>query len=151
MNRVAVTGAVCAIGVIVWGIKLGSSLLLFVDLKAFLMGPVATAMLLIATFGAGTVGSALAKGFRLAFSANPGPIAPDESDTLNRVAVAGIQYATLTGLVSMLIGLVTVFQRSNDLSGLAPALAVALLSVVYAAIAVLGVFYPMARHATRQG
>ena len=115
------------------------------------MGPVATAMLLIATFGAGTVGSALATGFRLAFSANPGPIAPDESDTLNRVAVAGMQYATLTGLVGMLIGLVTVFQRSNDLSGLAPALAVALLSVVYAAIAVLCVFYPMARHATRQG
>ena len=151
MNRVAVTGAIGAVAVVIWGIKLGSSFSIFLDPKAFLMGPVATAMLLVATFGLGPLRSALATGFRLAFAANPGPVTSEESDQLRRVAVAGIQYATLTGLIGALVGLVTMYQSSHDLTGIGPALAMAMLSALYAAITVVGVFYPMVRHATRQG
>ena len=146
MNRFSVVGVACVAGIIAFAFWLGTTVVLFLNLRAFLIGPVATLMLLIATFGFGTVASALGTGFRFVFLVNRSPTDPAVARDLQRVAVGGVKYATLTGFIGMFMGIVMLYQ-GTDASHYGPALDLAVLSGVYAALSVVVVYYPMLRQA----
>jgi len=147
MNTVALIGFICALGVMVMGILLGSPLIIFLDPTAILIGPVATLMLLIATFGFGTVQSAFGAGFRGLFFSGDQAQHPERVRTVKMVARSGVNYSTLTGFIGGLIGLVQMLQNMEDPSAIGPAMAVCLLSAFYAVAMVMFVYYPMARNA----
>ncbi len=147
MNTVALIGFICALGVMIMGILLGSPLGIFFDTTAILIGPVATLMLLIATFGFGTVQSAFGTGFRGLFFARDEPPHPEQVKTVQMVAGSGINYSTLTGFIGGLIGLTQMLTNMADPTAIGPALAVCLLSAFYAVAMVMFVYYPMARNA----
>ena len=150
MNIVAILAFFCAVLVLTFAIQLGSPLSIFIDPVSFMIVPVTTMMLLIATFGFGSVFSFFKMGFRSLFMANGEPADPDESRKRKMVAICGIKYATLTGFIGATIGLVTMFHQMSDPTAIGPAMAVALLSAFYAALMVMFVFYPMARQAAQQ-
>ena len=149
MNTIAFIGFICAIGIMLFGIMLGSPLIIFFDLTAVLLGPVATLMLLIATFGFGPVGSAFRTGFWGLFFASDEPPHPEQVKTVQMVAGSGINYSTLTGFIGGLIGLTQMLTNMADPTAIGPALAVCLLSAFYAVAMVMFVYYPMARNADR--
>jgi len=146
MNRFSVVGLFCVAGSVVFAFWVGTPVVLFVNLRAFLIGPVATLMLLIATFGFGTVASALRTGFRFVFLVNRSPTDSAFAPELQRVAMGGVKYATLTGFIGTFVGVVTLYQ-SSDPEQIGPALDLAVLSGVYAALSVVVVYYPMLRQA----
>ena len=150
MNIVAILAFFCAVLVLTFAIHLGSPLSIFIDPASFMIVPVTTMMLLIATFGFGSVFSAFKSGFRSVFMANGESADPEESRERKMVAMCGSKYATLTGFIGATIGLVTMFHQMSDPTAIGPAMAVALLSAFYAALMIMFVFYPMARQAAQQ-
>ena len=150
MNMVAILAFFCAVGVLTFTIQLGSSLSIFSEPASFMIVPVTTMVLLVATFGFGTVYSCFKAGFQSLFLVNGEPADPEDSRKRKMVAMCGIKYATLTGFIGAMIGLVTMFHKMSDPTKIGPAMAVSLLSAFYAALMIMFVFYPMARQAAQQ-
>ena len=150
MNVAAVVGLLCVVGMLLLSMLLGASVMLYIDLRALLIGPTATLMLLIATFGCKTVSAALVAGFRAIFLVSESTPDSEPMRRVKMVAIAGIQYATVTGFLGAIIGLVIMFQSAYDRSAIGPALAGAILSCVYSAVLVMLIFYPMVRQSTQQ-
>ena len=63
MNFIAALGLIAAVGVVIFGILLGSPLAIFFDAGALLIVPCTTVLLLGATYGFGAVFSTLGSGF----------------------------------------------------------------------------------------
>jgi len=147
MNYVACIGLLFGVGVMVFGIMLGAPPIIFVDVTALIIGPLAAMMLLVATFGLGTVCSALKSGCRSLFVASGSPQDPEQARVVKMVATSGINYSMLTGFIGGLIGLVQMLQNMVDPTAIGPAMALCLLSAFYAAVMVMFVYYPLARNA----
>lgn len=150
MNVIAALGLLAAVGVMIFGILLGSPLAIFFDVGALLIVPFTTVLLLGATYGFGTVFRTLGSGFLTLYASRQDPADPAEVRQLEAVAESGIKYATLTGFIGTLIGLVSMLANLEDPTAIGPAMAVCLLSAFYAGGSIMLVFYPLARHAAQQ-
>ena len=150
MNYVACIGLLSGVSVVMFGIMLGSPLPIFFDVPSLIIGPGAAMMLLVATFGLGTVCSAFKSGFRSLFVASGSPQDPEQARVVKMVATSGINYSMLTGFIGGLIGLIQMLQNMSDPTAIGPAMAVSLLSAFYAGVMVMFVYYPMARNAEHQ-
>ena len=150
MNFIAALGLIAAVGVVIFGILLGSPLAIFFDAGALLIVPCTTVLLLGATYGFGAVFSTLGSGFYSLYASRQDPADPAKGRRLEAVAESGIKYATLTGFIGTLIGLVSMLANLEDPTAIGPAMAVCLLSAFYAGASIMLVFYPLARHGAQQ-
>ena len=148
MNFIAALGLIAAVGVVIFGILLGSPLAIFFDAGALLIVPCTTVLLLGATYGFER--SSLGSGFYSLYASRQDPADPAKGRRLEAVAESGIKYATLTGFIGTLIGLVSMLANLEDPTAIGPAMAVCLLSAFYAGSSIMLVFYPLARHGAQQ-
>jgi chemotaxis protein MotA len=149
MNITAIIGLILSVSAILFGILLGAPISIFIDPASLIIGPVATLILLIATFGFRTVRSAFSAGLRGLFASDKTGGDSERLRMVKLVATSGINYSMLTGFSGGLIGLIQMLTNMSDPTAIGPALAVCLLSAFYAVVMVMLVYYPLLRNAEK--
>lgn len=146
MNLASLSGLIICAGLMLYGILLGSPVIIFFDPVSLLIVPVTTLCLLMTTHGSRPVMSAFGNAARGLFGATGEPLIPADRREILTVANSGVSYTGLTGLTGVLLGLIQMLRNMDDPSTIGPAMAVALLCGFYSVILMMFVFEPMRRH-----
>jgi flagellar motor component MotA len=149
MNIPAILGLMVTIGLVLFGIALGSPLIIFVDASPTIIVVGGTFFLMLAAHGtAGPFTYTLGGMQRLLGLGSPAPWSPAERRMAVLVARSGGTSAILMGGLGGMIGLCQMLQNMEDPAKIGPAMAVALLTTFYAVVLNLIIFVPLARHFT---
>ena len=147
MNFMRIAALLSTIGLFVFAIFNGSTVLVFIDPASVVLVPVVCGLMLVATHGGAVVRGALRDGLAGMFGQLDLAQEPDRARRVAMVANSGMNFSLIAGVVGGLIGLIQMFQSLSDPNAIGPAMAVALLTAFYAAGMVFLLFMPMARHA----
>ena len=147
MNFMRIAALLSTIGLFVFAIFNGSTVLVFIDPASVVLVPVVCGLMLVATHGGAVVRGALHDGLAGMFGQLDLTQEPDRARRVAMVANSGMNFSLIAGVVGGLIGLIQMFQSLSDPSAIGPAMAVALLTAFYAACLVFLLFMPMARNA----
>ena len=140
-----VAGVLSCLGLIVVAILMGGPLMGFIDLGVILLVPFGTFFLLAATHGFATTARSLAKGLGQLMAGDVSHLEPDERAQVAAVAESGSIFTVLTGAIGVLMGAMSMLRELDDLTKIGPAMAVVLLSLLYAFCQALFVFVPIVR------
>ena len=145
MNLQAIFGLLGVVSLMLCGILMGSTLLIFVDPTSVLITVGGTVGLLTATHGFGTWIAAIGGGFK-AMLTNAERLDVETHEHNAHIAQSGGTLCITMGVMGATIGLVQMFTNLSDPSAIGPAMAVALLTSFYAVMLNLLIFVPVSRY-----
>jgi len=145
MNIQAILGLTCVVGLILFGIMLGSPLVIFFDPTSVLISGGGTLALLTATHGFRESMDAIVGGLRGMFTKADG-LGIETHEHNAHIAQTGGTLCISMGVTGASIGLIQMLTNLADPSAIGPAMAVALLTSFYAVVLNLVLFIPVSRY-----
>jgi len=149
MNPFAVLGLGAFSALVYGAITWSGSLDAFLNTPSILFVPVATLALLVACHGLRNTTRCLFGGAqRMLLPTTSAPWSPSECHRASQVASTGSSLALFLGALGALSGIILLARHLDDPTQIGPAMAVALLSVLYGVALNLLIFLPLSRHFT---
>ena len=145
MNIQAILGLTGVVGLILFGILLGSPLTIFLDPPSVLITGGGTLALLTATHGFRESMGAIVSGLRGMFTKADG-LGIETHEHNAHIAQTGGTLCISMGVAGASIGLIQMLANLEDPTAIGPAMAVALLTSFYAVLLNLVLFIPVSRY-----